>query len=68
MYLYYFTFNYLSGALWVSQVAQQVKTWPVMQETQESWVWSMGWEDLLEAGYGTPLQYSSLENPMGRGP
>ena len=32
---------------------------------QETWVWSLGWEDLLEEG--NPLQYSCLENPMDRG-
>ena len=31
---------------------------------QEAWVWSLGWEGLLEED---PLQYSCLENPMDRG-
>ena len=35
-----------------------------MQETQ---VQSLGREDPLEKGYGNPLQYSCLENPMDRG-
>ena len=34
---------------------------------QEMWVQPLGWEDPLEKGTATPLQYSSLENPMGRG-
>ena len=34
---------------------------PAMQET---WVWSLGWEDHLEKGKDTPLQYSGLENSM----
>ena len=34
---------------------------------RETWVLSLGWEDILEEGNGTPLQYSCLENPMGRG-
>ena len=45
---------------------------------QETWVRSLGWEDPwrrkwppLQCSYGegsgTPLQYSCLENPMGRG-
>ena len=32
---------------WASLVAQLVKTLPAMQET---WVWSLGWEDLLKKG------------------
>ena len=35
-----------------------------MQETQETWVQSLGWEDPLE---NEILQYSCLENPMDRG-
>ena len=33
------------SSLWTSQVAQLVKNPPAMQET---WVWSLGWEDPLE--------------------
>ena len=40
-----------------------VKNLPEMQETQ---VQSLGWEDPLEEGMATPLQYSCLENPMDR--
>ena len=38
--------------LWnrASLVAQMVKNQPAMQET---WVWSLGWEDLLEKGMTT---------------
>ena len=50
--------------LWASLVAQMVRNLPAMQETQ---VQSLGWEDLLEKGMATPLQYSCLENPMDRG-
>ena len=32
---------------------------------QERWVWSLGWEDLLENG--NPLHYSCLGNSMDRG-
>ena len=32
---------------WASLVAQLIKNVPVMQET---WVWSLGWEDPLEKG------------------
>ena len=52
--------NYTS---WASLVAQEVKNPPTMQET---WVWSLGWEDPLEEGNGNPLQYSCLENPVDR--
>ena len=41
-----------------------LKNPPAMQETQ---VQSLGREDPLEKGYGNPLQYSCLENPMDRG-
>ena len=34
---------------------------------QETWVWSMDWEDPLEKGIFCPLQYSCLENSMDRG-
>ena len=34
---------------------------------QETWVRSMGREDPPGEGNGNPLQYSCLENPMGRG-
>ena len=38
-----------------------------MQETYETQVRALGWEDPLEGGHGDPLQYSCLENPMDRG-
>ena len=45
----------------VSLVAQTVKNLLAMQET---WVWSLGWEDSPGEGKGYPLQYSDLENSM----
>ena len=42
-------------------MAHLVKNLPAMQET---WVRSLGWEDPLEKGKATPLQYSGLENSM----
>ena len=36
--------------IWASLVAQQVKNPPTMQET---WVWSLRWEDPLEKGKTT---------------
>ena len=47
--------------LWASLVAQLVKNPPAMWET---WVQSLGWEDLLEKGTDYPLQLSGLENSM----
>ena len=47
--------------IWASLVAQMVKNLPAGQET---WLWSLGWEDPLEGGRGNPLQYCCLENPM----
>ena len=44
---------------WASLVAQLVKKAAEMQET---WIWSLSWEDPLEKGYR--LQYSGLENYM----
>ena len=46
-----------------SLVAQQVKKLPAMRKT---WVWSLGWEDALEEGMATQLQYSCLKNPHGQ--
>ena len=48
-------------------MAQGVKNLPAMQETQETQVQSRGWEDSLEEENDNPLQYTCLENPMGRG-
>ena len=35
------------------QVAQWIKNSPAMQETQEIWVQSLGWEDPLEESMAT---------------
>ena len=51
----------MTNMFWASLVAQLVKNLPAMQET---WVQSLGWEDLLEKGKANPLQYSGLENSM----
>ena len=47
-----------------SLVAQMVKHLSAMWETQ---VRSLGWEDPLEKGNGSPLQYSCLEHPTSGG-
>ena len=44
-----------------SLVAQLVKNPLAMQE---NWDQSLGWEDTLEKGTATPLQYSGLENSV----
>ena len=49
------------SSLRASLVAQLVKNPPAMRET---WVRSLVWEDPLEQGKATPLQYSGLENSM----
>ena len=49
------------GANLTSLVAQMLKNVPAMRET---WVRSLGWEDLLDKG--NPLKYSCLENPHGQ--
>ena len=49
--LYFFTASYLIFCASVSlafRVTQWVKNPPAMQETQEMWVQSWGWEDPLE--------------------
>ena len=43
-----------------------VRNLPAMQETQETWVPTLGWEDPLDEWHGNPLQYSCLEKPMDR--
>ena len=42
-------------------MAQTVNSLPAMWE---NWILSLGWEDPLGEGNGSPLQYSCLENPM----
>ena len=43
-----------------------VNNLPAMQETQETWVCSLGWEDAPGEGNGK-LQYSCRENSMDKG-
>ena len=42
-------------------MAQLVKNPPAMRET---WIRSLGWEEPLEKGKDSPLQYSGLENAI----
>ena len=48
-------------------MAQWIKNLPAMQETQETWVQSLGQEESREGENGNPLQYSCLKYPMDRG-
>ena len=56
--------TYITTCLWPSGLAQSVKNLPAMQET---WAWSLGWEDPLEKERGSPFQYSCLGNCLDRG-
>ena len=38
---------------WSSSMAQRINNLPAMQDTQETWVQSLGWEDPLETGIAT---------------
>ena len=49
---------------WASLVAQTVKNLPVMQET---WVWSLGWEDPLGEGMATHSTIFNWRIPMDWG-
>ena len=49
----------------MAQELKKKKNSPAVQETQEAQVQSLDWED-TRGGYGSPLQYSCLENPMDR--
>ena len=50
-----------------SQVVLVVEEPASQCRKQEIRVQSLGWEDPLEEGMATQLQYSCLENPMDRG-
>ena len=53
--------------LWASQVAQWSRMPPLMQETQETWVLSLGWDDPLEKEMATCSDILAWESPMDRG-
>ena len=48
-------------------MAQQVKNLPTVQETQETQVQSLGWEDPLEEEMATHSSVLARKNPMDRG-
>ena len=57
--------------IWVhvsSQVAPVVKNLPAMQETQEMWVQSLGWEDPLEEEMATLSSIAAWEIPWTEEP
>ena len=51
--------------VWASLTAQMVKNMPAMQET---WVWSLGWEDPLEKGMATPSSILAWRIPRTEEP
>ena len=53
--------------LQTSQMAQQVKNLPAMQETEEMWVQSLGQEDSLEEGMATHSSILAWKIPRDRG-
>ena len=62
---------HLSIRLWGFPGGSVVKNLPAVQETQEMWVWSLGWEDSLEQGMATTpvfLTRNSIEEPGGLQP
>ena len=62
MYMYRYICMYMY--IWTFLVVRMVKHLPVMQET---WVQSLDQGDPLVKRIVYPLQYSCLENSMGRG-
>ena len=52
----------------VSQIARVVKNPPAMQETKETWVRSLGWEDSLEEGMATHSSIFAWEIPWTEEP
>ena len=48
-------------------MAHWVKNLPAVQETQEMWVRSLGWEDPLDKEMAAHSSTSCLKNPKDRG-
>ena len=61
----YTPWGFPNGSACKESVMQSVM--PVMQETWETRVQSLGREDTLEESVVTQVQYSCLENPMDKG-
>ena len=49
-------------------MAQWIKNLPAMQETQETWVRSLGWEDPLEEGVATHSGILAWKIPWAKEP
>ena len=49
-------------------MAQWVKNPPAMQETEKTWVQSLGWEDSLEEGTATHSSILAWRIPWTEGP
>ena len=56
--------SYYQGDIWASLVAQLVKNPPAIRET---WVQSLGWEDLLEKGAATHSTILAWRIPWTKG-
>ena len=54
--------------IWASQMAQWVKNPSAMQETQEVWVWPLGWEDHLEKEMATHSSIFAWRTPWTEEP
>ena len=46
---------------WSSSVAQRINNLPAMQDTQETWVQSLGWEDPLKEEMATHFSILARE-------
>ena len=53
--------------IWGVVTVQRVKNLPAMQETQETWVRSLGWEDPLEQGMAINSSILAWRIPRERG-
>ena len=51
--------------IWASQVAQMVKN---LRAVQDTWVWSLGWEDPLEKGMATHYSILAWRIPQTEDP
>ena len=49
-------------------MAQRVKNLPAMQETQETWIQSLGWEDPLKEGMATQSSILAWRTPWTEEP
>ena len=57
-------YPYRYNPYWASQVTETAKNLPAMQDT---WVWSLGWEDPLEKGTAIHSSILAWRIPINRG-